>query len=294
MTAPQALVPLEKTSLRAGKQFTHAVGGYFEVSDNSLLSSAINPSVAVAVAISSTLSNSSYSRIGTGTRSGTEIGSSHQSVLSEIQKGRIVVFGDSSCFEQEPTSRSGCEKLLTSFLDFIDHGTFKIPDLSISKSTTNSSKNSYFELLKDEEYYQRNLMDLSRPLSKSETAQLNIERKARAWEFSRYAKRHVHYLFIVHFAFKNKILLLLNLIFFHLLLKSNNSFNLVFLSGFCVVLIYRSISSVRGNVLISSFCEFKKHQFYLKIIKDKRRKWEGEEEARHRIMQLIQNLANYI
>ena len=115
MTAPQALVPLEKTSLRGRKQFTHAVGGYFEVTNNSI-SQSFTPSRNTSVATSSILSKSSDS--GTGT--GTGIGITHQSILSEIQKGRIIVYGDSSCFEQEPISKIGCEKLLTSFLDFID------------------------------------------------------------------------------------------------------------------------------------------------------------------------------
>ena len=194
MTAPQALVPLEKTSLRGRKQFTHAVGGYFEVTNNSI-SQSFTPSRNTSVATSSILSKSSDS--GTGT--GTGIGITHQSILSEIQKGRIIVYGDSSCFEQEPISKIGCEKLLTSFLDFIDYGTFKIPDLNISMSAENSSSNSYFEFLENEEYFQRNLMDLSRSLSKSETAQLEMERKARAWEFSRYAEGHVFYIFIVQF-----------------------------------------------------------------------------------------------
>ena len=66
-------------------------------------------------------------------------------------------------------------------------------------SAENSSSNSYFEFLENEEYFQRNLMDLSRSLSKSETAQLEMERKARAWEFSRYAEGHVFYIFIVQF-----------------------------------------------------------------------------------------------
>ena len=202
MTAPQALVPLEKTSVRGRKQFTHAVGGYLEVSDDSI-SQSFTPSRNFSVATSSILSKSSDSRSGTGTGIGigTGTGFTNQSILSEIQKGRIVVYGDSSCFEQEPISKIGCEKLLTSFLDFIDHGTFKIPYLNISMSTENSSRNSYFEFLENEEYFQRNLMDLSRSLSKSETAQLEMERKARAWEFSRYAEGHKFYIFIVQFDF---------------------------------------------------------------------------------------------
>ena len=105
-------------------------------------------------------------------------------------KGRIVVYGDSACFEIQPKSRAGCEKLLSLFLDFVDSGSL-IPKLIqhekdvLNKKTSELMKYSQFELLKGREYLEKNLMSGWKILTKSETDKLENERSGRAWELSR-------------------------------------------------------------------------------------------------------------
>ena len=212
MAAPQGLTPLEKTSLRTGYQSKYAVAGFMEVLKY-LPSNSESPSSSTSTSTSSSSSNSSSTPITSTMSPLSPSNPISQSLLiqSESLRGRIVVYGDSYCFEQQSTVKAGCKNLLSSFFDYVDSGTIKIPEFNNSKNNNNlSSQELSFEFLKKDEFFERNLMDSSRKLSKTEMVQLDKERKARMWEFSRSEKIISYYFFSVYsciFFFSNQFFL---------------------------------------------------------------------------------------
>ena len=103
--------------------------------------------------------------------------------------GRIVVYGDSSCFDlnTDPTQQIGCEKFIDSFLQYVKNGTLP-STLKLSKKRkandvlSDISTSSEYEFLDEIPYYSPLLSNASHAMSKQLEKELQQERAGRAWE----------------------------------------------------------------------------------------------------------------
>jgi hypothetical protein len=179
--------PTALTSLRAQHAEVQAVAGFLEARDDSALK--------LPHSSSSSSSSSSFSL---SSLTATFSSSTSSSLLSSTlpPRGRIVVYGDSSCFEISSSTESeeGCEELLSTFLNFTLTGSLlrDLENINRNKNknigdlgSTLGTELSQYELLTKNRYFVPLLMNVSQPMNKAEKLALKTERRGRAWEFSR-------------------------------------------------------------------------------------------------------------
>jgi hypothetical protein len=190
--------PTAVTSLRAQHAEVQAVAGFLEARDDSAFKLPHSSSS------SSSSSSFSLSSLSASFSSSTSSSSSSSLLSSTLPpRGRIVVYGDSSCFEISSSTESneGCKELLNTFLNFTSTGSL-LRDLENINKNINKNENenigdygsilgtelSQYELLTKIRYFEPLLMNVSQPMSKAEKLALKTERRGRAWEFSRYVE----------------------------------------------------------------------------------------------------------
>ena len=188
--------PTAVTSLRAQHAEVQAVAGFLEACDDSAFKLLHSSSTSTSSSFPLSSLSTSFSSPTSSSSS-----SSSSSLLSSTPRGRIVVYGDSSCFEISSSTESekGCRELFNTFLNFTSTGSL-LRDLENTNENENKNKNknigdlgstlgtelSHYELLTKNRYFEPLLMNMSQPMSKTEKLALKTERRGRAWEFSRY------------------------------------------------------------------------------------------------------------
>ena len=154
-----------------------AVAGYLEVKDSTETASLI-PSPSLRSGVSSANANSSLL----------------PEPIPEISGylGRIVVYGDNSCFDlsTDPREKIGCEKLIDSFLQYVKDGSLPINSKFSKKRKANDvlsdfSTSSEYEILDKIPYFSPLQLNISNVMTKQLEKELQRERTGRAWEFSR-------------------------------------------------------------------------------------------------------------
>ena len=186
--------PTALTNLRAQHAEVQAVAGFLEARDDSAFK--------LPHSSSSTSSSSSFSLSSlSATFSSPTSTSSSSSLLSSTlpPRGRIVVYGDSSCFEISSSTESneGCKELFNTFLNFTLTGSLlrDLENININENknigdlgSTLGTELSQYELLTKNRYFEPLLMNVSQPMNKAEKLAVKTERRGRAWEFSRCAE----------------------------------------------------------------------------------------------------------
>lgn len=170
------LKPTAVTGLRAQHAEVQAIAGFLEVQKHSDHKSSSSSSFSTSSFASSLFSSTSSS----------------PPTSSSSPRGRITVYGDSSCFEVSSFTQSdaGCKKLFASFLNFTRTGSL-LQDLhNFDRNPVNDGSSLYtelsqYELLTEKRYFKPVLLNASQPMTKIEKVALKTERRGRAWEFSR-------------------------------------------------------------------------------------------------------------
>ena len=177
------LKPTAVTGLRVQHAEVQAIAGFLEVQKHSVHKS------------SSSFSTSSFaSSLFSSSSSSSPPPFSSQTSLSST-RGRIAVYGDSSCFEVSSFTQSdtGCKKLFASFLNFTLTGSILKDLQNFDRNSVNDGSSLYtelsqYELLTEKRYFMPLLLNASQPVTKIEKMALKTERRGRAWEFSRYSR----------------------------------------------------------------------------------------------------------
>jgi hypothetical protein len=169
--------------LRAQVDLTQAVAGYLDVSET--------------VGTSSSLKDSIYRVIGAEESSREQEDRSGQQQQNQgTVSGKIVVYGDSNCFDMisltKGNNNPGCLALMKSFLDFIVSGSSGL-GATMGATSPAASAPGWPYLMKVATragvFSKPELMGLSgggqAQLSAEDQRKLAIERKGRQWEFSR-------------------------------------------------------------------------------------------------------------